>query len=137
MFRDLSALPSCPDTECTAYIHSHFAQGLFPYLFKHAPVNYLSRPSCRAVHLCRPVQTSHPCFFLSAVKKTYLWARGHSLVDLGSESRVTIASELYISSQRGSLEGPQLDTFPREMEWEVSGEGFAGRCLVKRNMCAW
>lgn len=51
MFRDLSALPSCSETserrrgsgEEGVYIHSHFAEGLFPYLFKHAPVNYLSR----------------------------------------------------------------------------------------------
>ncbi len=50
MFRDLSALPSCSETierqtereEEGVYIHSHFAVGLFPYLFKHAPVNYLS-----------------------------------------------------------------------------------------------
>lgn len=49
-------------------IHSHFAVGLFPYLFKHAPVNYSSRRAPRAVHLYREYETSHPCFYLAAVK---------------------------------------------------------------------
>lgn len=128
MFRDLSALASCSETnerqteEEGVHIHSHFAEGLFPYLFKHAGAGELFIPlSPCTVHLHCKYKTSHPCFYLSTVKmylrieggqigdtseqgflprgmrKTTLLAAKQmqrSLVNLCSESRVVIVSEL-------------------------------------------
>lgn len=65
-------------------IHSHFAVGLFLYLFKHAPVNYSSRRAPRAVHLYREYETSHPCFYLAAVKM-YLRTQGRQKGDTSEQ----------------------------------------------------
>lgn len=95
------------------------------------------------VHLYFKQKTSHPCFYLSTVKM-YLRTRGgqkgdthqsgdfclgewgktrllaakqmqRSPVNLGSESRVAIVSELWMNSQSGSLEGLRV-----ALSWQSS-----------------
>lgn len=61
-----SRLPSREGMAAAGGIHSHSALGLFPYLFKHAAVNY---SSVRA--LVQPLIKT--CFYLSGGEKMYLW----------------------------------------------------------------
>lgn len=70
MLRDLSALPaSIPGRDSggagVGGIHSHSALRLFPYLFKHAAVNYSSGRA-----LVQPLIKT--CFYLSGGEKMYL-----------------------------------------------------------------